>query len=188
MEDRPRSLTWIVTQSGKKFNPLEPDLDLIDIEDIAHALAHTPRFTGHTKEFYSVAQHSVKVSILCESHQLHGLLHDASEAYMCDIATPLKRTPEFAPYREAEARLQMAIYRKFRLKEDHPQEVKDVDWFVGVYEGWMLMPHVPGAFWIEDSRLLEDIKDRLYIECWRPDAAKVNFLNRFRELKSAGLR
>jgi hypothetical protein len=53
---------WIQTYTGKAFEPLNPDASLICIEDIAHALSNICRYTGHVRQFYSVAQHSVLVS------------------------------------------------------------------------------------------------------------------------------
>ena len=58
---------WIQTHCGVRFNPTNPALDAIVIEDIAHALSMQCRFSGHTSEFYSVAQHCVGVSHVCDS-------------------------------------------------------------------------------------------------------------------------
>lgn len=70
--------TWMETWSGKRIDLLNPNPDQIDITDIAHHLSIINRFTGATRCPYSVAQHSLYVSMLLpESLQLHGLLHDA---------------------------------------------------------------------------------------------------------------
>ena len=72
--------SYIETVSGRKFYFLNPNPEDIDIEDIAHALSMQCRFTGHTKWFYSVAEHAIWVSYLVPVHlALEGLLHDASE-------------------------------------------------------------------------------------------------------------
>ena len=90
----------MVTYTGKEFYPLDPNPADIDIKDIAHALSNCCRFAGHIKSFYSVAQHSVIVSELCEpENALAGLLHDASEAYLSDIARPVKYTEQMEGYR-----------------------------------------------------------------------------------------
>ena len=128
MENEIRKGGWIQTYTGKMFYPLDPRPEDICIQDITHALSNLCRFTGHCISFYSVLQHSVLVS----DHSLpefkfHSLLHDASEAYLQDIATPLKRLPEFAAYREAEDRLQRMIFKKFGLSEEMPPEVIEVD-------------------------------------------------------------
>jgi hypothetical protein len=70
----------ITTFSDVRFWPLLPNPDDIRIEDIAHALSNQCRFAGHAREFYSVAEHCVRVSQLCRPEEaLWGLLHDASE-------------------------------------------------------------------------------------------------------------
>ena len=80
---------WIETFTGHKFEPLNPRAEALCLVDIAHALSMKARFTGHCLEFYSVAQHSIAVSNYCENPHL-GLMHDAAEAYLPDIARPLK--------------------------------------------------------------------------------------------------
>jgi len=91
-------MSWIQTYTGKKFYPLEPRAEDVCIEDIAHHLALTNRFSGATALPYSVAQHSVLVSLHVPPRlALHGLLHDAAEAYLADIPGPIKGDlPRFA--------------------------------------------------------------------------------------------
>ena len=114
----------IFTHSGKTIRPLHPDPADIDIRDIAHALSQQCRFTGHTKVFFSVAEHSLRVSQLVpEELALEALLHDASEAYLSDIARPIKQAPDFAFYKVVERRLEQAIAERFSLparEEMHP--------------------------------------------------------------------
>ena len=66
---------WIETYTGRKFWPLAPSPDDIDIFDIAQALSMTCRYKGHTNEFYSVAEHSV---LLAEKLPPHLRLRRAS--------------------------------------------------------------------------------------------------------------
>lgn len=81
---------WIQTASGRMVFPTGPDPQQICIEDIAHSLALQCRFNGHCREFYSVAQHSVIVSLNCRRFPLLGLMHDAAEAYVGDVVRPIK--------------------------------------------------------------------------------------------------
>jgi hypothetical protein len=123
-----RNGDWIQTYSGLKMYPLDPRPEEICIEDIAHALSNICRFTGHCSQFYSVAQHSVYVSThVSETNALWGLLHDASEAYLCDIARPVKHSEPFAGYRIAEKRLQSVIAEKFGLSPIQPEEIDVAD-------------------------------------------------------------
>lgn len=83
-------MNFIFTFTGKHFNVYEPEVDMIDPRDISHSLAHLCRFNGHTREFYSVAQHSCIVADLVpEEHKLAALLHDATEAYLGDMTRHL---------------------------------------------------------------------------------------------------
>lgn len=171
---------WIITYSGKKFWPLNPRPQDIDIVDIAHHLSNICRFTGAVREFYSVAQHSVMVSKLCENYPLFGLLHDGSEAYLCDIATPVKHSDLFTEYREAEDYLQRMILLHFGIRNgDMPQEVKSADMAMGILEGLSYMPKAHGAFWTDNA---DPHKSYLPMAAWTPGVARARFLDRFDEL------
>ena len=106
---------YIVTYTGEKIYPTRPDPKNIHIADIAHALANKCRFNGHTRVFYSVAQHSVAVDTFFPYENLWGLLHDAGEAYLPDVASTLK--PCFPTLVIAEAACMDAIKKRFRLPE-----------------------------------------------------------------------
>ena len=91
-------MTWIQTYTLRAFDLLAPTPDMVDVEDIAHALSRTNRFSGHTHgEPYSVAHHSMLVADLLASWGWppevvrEGLLHDAGEAYYGDITSPVKQ-------------------------------------------------------------------------------------------------
>ncbi|NBV87921.1 MAG: metal-dependent phosphohydrolase [Betaproteobacteria bacterium] len=118
--------------------------DHVRLPDIAHALSLVNRFTGHTVVPYTVAQHSVVVSRLCPpEHALWGLLHDASEAYLGDVARPLKHL--LREYRELEAHVQREIARRFGLQWPMPECVHEADmrallaekeWLLSVQHDW----------------------------------------------------
>jgi hypothetical protein len=117
---------YIETFTGKKLWLPNPDLDGIDIEDIAHALAMVPRFAGHVNKMYSVAEHSINVaSLVPNKDKLVGLLHDATEAYLCDIPTPFKRL--LPQYKELEDQLWFAIATKYGVPYELPHTVKTAD-------------------------------------------------------------
>lgn len=125
-------MTWIQTYRGHAFS-LEPNgTRVYDLEDIAHALGNLCRFTGHSRRFYSVAEHSLLVAVEawaalmkhgCELEEANagrrlGLFHDASEAYLGDVSRPLKRLPGMGAYRELEAILEREISARFGLSTD----------------------------------------------------------------------
>lgn len=139
---------WVSTFSGQPFYPLDPLPADVRIEDIAHALSQLCRFAGHTRQFYSVAQHSVIVSEICGSGPvaLWGLLHDASEAYLSDIMRPVKHAHELSGYRQVEALVQAAICQRFALEVAQPDLVSHVDQLVLRAEQRDLMNMPPGWY------------------------------------------
>lgn len=106
---QPNHGSWLATNEGRIIDLLNPDPAQITIEDIANNLSKLCRFNGQLKGFFSVAQHSLHVAELVPNElKLQALLHDASEAYICDIPTPFKRMLGVA-YTDVEHRLQVAI-------------------------------------------------------------------------------
>ena len=168
---------WIETVSGTKFYFLNPQEDQIKIKDIAWALSNICRFTGHTKRFYSVAEHSYNVAMLCPPYlALEGLLHDASEAYLNDIASPVK---QFLPeYKEMEEKVERAIYAKFMLGMPMSKAVKDADVAQLCHEAYYLLPS-QGLDWKErviGKRGIEPVG-------WKPEVAYNNFMTLFTQLE-----
>lgn len=123
---------WMQTASGHAIDYLEPEKSTFCIEDIALGLARQMRYSGQTcaqRCGYSVAQHSVLASFFVpKKYALHALLHDASEAFMGDLPSPLKAL--LPNYVALEKRLQHAICRAFFLNPFDVQAwqvVKEVD-------------------------------------------------------------
>lgn len=143
---------WIQTFSGREFYPMDPRPEDIDIIDIAHQLAMTCRYGGAVKRFYSVAEHSVLLACYVERMKperkdlaLQALLHDAAEAYICDIPRPLKRSVQMAGYVEAEMAIEEAIEAAFNLpypgKGPDPW-LHDIDTRIMIDEASVLLNHV----------------------------------------------
>lgn len=179
------SEAWIETFTGKRFPLLEPDESLICIEDIAHALSQQCRWTGHTKYFYSVAEHSIWVSRYSSAvDRLEGLLHDASEAYLSDLSRPVKHcTPIGAPYLEIEKRLMHAIVNKFGLSDAMPNSVKEADNFLLWAEKQLLMQPVswrnPGDW---DAKKPDEMMRLPKLDGYLPANAEILFLDVFEQL------
>ena len=107
---------WIQTYTGLRLDLLDPDPATINLDDIAHALALQCRFNGHCREFYSVAEHSVRVArILPERLRAWGLMHDATEAYIGDIVRPLRRAAGLECLDEIETDVLAAVAVRFGL-------------------------------------------------------------------------
>lgn len=178
----------IVTYTGKLFNIFDPKPELICIEDIAHSLANTCRFTGHTRKFYSVAEHSVRMAL---SHELKGhpmtrLLHDAAEAYFGDIATPLKRKTyvsdgnTFRPIYAVEAKILVAISEALGVDLKNDPVIKEGDKRMALTEIRDLMPKTDA--WAGWYKKYEPLKER--IDPWTPARAEVEFLMAYNDLAS----
>lgn len=168
---------WIQTYTGKKFYPLDPRKEDIDIIDIAHALSLSCRFVGHCTEFYSVAQHSILVSNhMSSNRELAGLLHDASEVYISDLARPFKLLEINKEYKKIEAIIMEIIYDKFNVKmdEDIEKEIKIIDERALYTEKRDLM--VSGIKWVRED-YVQPFKDK--IKTSFPFQVKKDFLKEF---------
>jgi len=135
-----------MTSTGRLFPLLQPHTFEFDIEEIAHALSRICRYTGHTRQFYSVAQHSVYVSgLVPDEYKLEALLHDASEAFLGDVSSPLKALlPE---YKAIEAAVEKAIAKQYGLPFPLSPTVKTADLAMLVNEKRDLMPLGHDDWW-----------------------------------------
>ena len=127
-------MSCIKTYTGVMFDPLNPNPELIDIRDIAHALSMLCRANGHFPAFHSVGQHCLECAREAQARgysrrvQLACLLHDASEAYLSDVTRPVKQ--ELPKYLEIEGPLQDAIWHKYLdrdLSEEETAQVFAID-------------------------------------------------------------
>jgi uncharacterized protein len=175
--------SYFRSYSGKRVHPLSPVPEEIEIGDIAHSLANICRFLGHTKGFYSVAQHCVLVSqFVPPADALWGLLHDAAEAYLCDLPRPVKREPQMHMYRDAEDRLLACVAVKFGLEPEMPDSVKQADRVLLATE-FRDVTTVSDLDWIVAECGVEPLDHRMHIiDPWSSSTAEDNFLRRFREL------
>jgi 5'-deoxynucleotidase YfbR-like HD superfamily hydrolase len=170
---------YVSTFSGKRFYPLEPRIDHVAIEDIAHGLAYQCRFNGQTREFYSVAQHSLIVaSLVPDELRLAALLHDAAEAYLGDMVKPLKvLLPAFAAIEE---KVSAIIAATFAISFDDYGPIKRADLIALATEKRDLMPHsVERWAYLDDITALPDT-----IIAMGPVQAKQAFLAEFARLDS----
>lgn len=168
---------WIQTYSGHRFEYDNIKGNKVNIEEIAHALSNTCRFTGHSREFYSVAQHCVIVSKNVPMEDaLWGLLHDASEAYAGDVNKPLKNKLGDS-YTSIEAKIHRLIAKTFKLPGNIPMSVHLADMRLLLTERRDLFSTVmPWDGYVGVQPF--DFK----IKPWSPKVAKKKYLERFKYL------
>jgi len=168
---------WFQTYLGNEFYIMDPKPEEIYIEDIAHALSNQCRYNGHSKYFFSVAQHSVLVSQACKpKNALWGLLHDAAEAYTGDMVRPLKK---YMPaFRDVEAKLISIICEAFGLPLEQPDDVTYADNVLLATERKYIMEKPPRPWAATEKYAPLDIR----IIPWSAEIAKMEFMARFKEI------
>ncbi|MCB9990703.1 MAG: phosphohydrolase [Rhodospirillales bacterium] len=177
---------WVQTASGGRFDLIDPRASQVCIRDIAEALAKTCRFNGHTQYFYSVAQHSCLVMELLTSVDAlpYGLLHDAHEAYMGDLTTPVRnllaKEAGYDIWSEINQDIERVIHEAFGLKwPPHPtlaKLVKEADLVALATEKRDVM--ADGPLW--EIRLPQP--DTSLLRPWSWVEAHHNFIDRFQQV------
>lgn len=166
-------MSWIQTFTGKRFDLSNPQPEMVCINDIAHALANVCRFTGHCQGFYSVAQHSVFVARLVPQElRLQALLHDATEAYIADLSTPLKRM--LPGYRDIEERVWAAVATHFGLPLEHAPQIKHADSVMLMMERRDLLGP-PVEAWYPELEALCDNLPQWTVLPWEANFARTVF-------------
>lgn len=165
---------YILTYSGIKFVLRDSSIDGFNLEDIAHSLSMQCRYTGHTRLFYSVAEHCVLMSRYVEDPdcKIVALFHDAVEAYVGDLVTPLKQClPE---YRVIETGVEQRLYAwlGYSVPSRIRKLVKMLDTRIMLRERNLLLSDSCEP-WIEDQVVTPLDTD---IMCWSPARAKKEYL------------
>ncbi len=183
---------YIQTASGKLFWPLDPLAEEVELDDIAHALSRMCRWTGHVREFYSVAQHACMVAELVRPVAPHlalaALHHDSAEAYLSDICSPTKKflfigtdDDDLETFSDAEHKIEQAIFEALAIPLPDAMgrsAIKTADRAALRLECENLMHPFPDGDWIYTIGLI----DRPWETPWTPTLAKHKFLELHRSL------
>lgn len=191
--------SFIQTITGKLFWPLDPRPDEVEVEAIAHSLSQMCRWTGHSRQFYSVAQHACVVSDLVRPLAPHlalaALHHDSAEAYLSDICSPTKQflylryedssgAVREESFTEAEHRIEQVIFEALGIQTPSATgraTIKTADLAALRYE----QHHLMSAFPAEDPIYSIGLIGREWTCPWDPSSAKRHFIQRHNELKAA---
>ncbi len=179
-----RMPSLIHTYTGRLLDPLALNPKDVCIEDVAHALANQCRFSGHVREFYSVAEHCVRASyIVPVPIAFDALMHDGAEAYLQDMAKPLKNHPRLGQaYRAAERRIEFVLGDVFGVTFPFLPEVKVADERMLITEARDLLHGTEG--WPSQYASIAPLPD--VIVPWNPKKAERRFLARYTELTEGG--
>jgi len=184
MDEPKRKGDWIQTYKGKKFWPLDPRPEEVNIEDIAHALSLICRFNGHCNEFYSVAQHSVLVSdIVRPPEAFVALLHDGAEAYLGDVTSPVKR--HLPNVKEIEKRLEKIIFQHFKIENYDKEEISRAD-KIALYTEMRDLMSEPPEMW-EEFNIYQSLLLEKRIITLDPGESERLFLEKYEALNCSGL-
>ncbi len=172
---------FIGTYTGKELTFLDPKEDQICLEDITNNLSKICRFAGNVSRFYSVAEHSVILAekVLSEGgdaqEALGALFHDATEAYLCDVARPIKK--HLGDYLQIEQGLQDVIFNKFFIA---PISDRVREWDINIVadEAVELFQSIPD--WVKYYEPLG-----VEITGWSCDKAEIEFMKMFNRLRLA---
>ena len=190
---------WIVSYTGKKIYVLNPTIDMIDIEDIAHSLSLKTRFQGHSHFFYSVAEHCdlMAKSFLSRSVVNYygfdwsvntpkerkllakqALLHEIGEAYLADVPRPVK--PKLAGFKELEKKYEILAAEKWNLPYPMSYKVKDIDEDILKAEinFFDMASRYSGFKWFKTEKSKLNYNFRLS----HPEGAKYLFMRTYNEL------
>lgn len=168
----------LMSSSGFLFDACSLTVEDVDILAIANSLSKQCRFFGNCSEFYSVAQHCVLLSNMVEKkYQKWALLHDAAEAYLSDLAAPIKNI--MPQYTELEENALKVIAKKFDLEYPIPEPVLEADLLLRKAEMINLFDSYYDWESVIDFTDARGIVVSPYPSC---DEAKFLFINRFKDL------
>lgn len=165
--------------SGRFIRPFRPECKEVDLNVIGTALSRIMRFFGQTE--LSVAQHCVNMAkIFFFQGEIEfakqALLHEIAEAFMGDLASPLKKA--FPIYKEIEEYLIKKVYLCYGLSYPMAKEVHVLDKSIMINEALKFMPN--SQYWLSfgsgvDKRLLE--LAGVVLSPWDAETAKQEFMN-----------
>jgi len=182
---------WMQTFTGRKFFPKDPRPEDVCVSDIAHALSMACRYAGHTRRFYSVAEHSVLMfryglvecqfladegeagaSQLLARAAVVALFHDAAEAYTSDLPRAVKQAAG-SQWKWLEHKIEDAVWTHLDLTQEvHRHQVLVKEWDQRIVPTDRLACMRREEVWAHDAPTPRPVE----IRCWSPEQAKQAFI------------
>lgn len=183
---------WFLVDSGWRFWPQDPRAGDFNIEDVAHHLSGIRRYNGGVDNDYSVAQHCVHMCDFVPGPlKFLALMHDAPEAYLGDLLSPVKRIlPGFVAL---ESLCWSAMCQQYHITytEDDWLEVKRWDDMILHTEAQLFCPAgmvacrgFYGGVALPDAA----VTDLVNAARWSRAFAREQFLERYRRFAPSSLR
>ena len=172
---------YIMSISGNRIYILDDPARDLKLSDIAHSLGMQCRYGGHTREFYSVAEHCTLLSDYAATELGDARLaawlhfHDAPESVCQDLVGPAKRV--LIDYRGYERGVVDSFCKHFPLVRGHDgQSVRNLDRQIMTDEMVQAM-HVDPKIetWMNPAPL------GVTLQFWPPRVASRRWFNRARE-------
>lgn len=183
---------YMWTLNGRRFYIRSPKIEDIDIDTGATVLSRICRFGGHTKVFYSVAQHLILVSNYIWNNTsnkdlaLHGLFHDYMENNFGDLIKPIKHDKLIeAVYCPLEEKAMKVVAKKigFTYNKKTKQQIKNWERPIELAEIRDLMNIPKEDRDSLDFTVCEDVPNLLQI-AMPAERAKIAFMKTYQKLLS----
>lgn len=192
--------------SGSRNVPASPEYENLHSSDVLLGISQTPRYGGQIFPPVNVANHSVAVAEQiernggCPEAQMHGLIHDAAEAYASDIPRPIKDLIRddsgSSAYDEVEEAYLEAIREGLNVPEpdEHWKEVKTADDQVLAYEvlemdrsesksqAVELLSKLDTESWEKDPQTVVEEVNQTYDLARSPKESRAIFVDTYQEL------
>lgn len=193
---RPGETPTILTASGREYHILEPDPSNLHLSDIAIGLARCTRWSGQLGRAagsFTVAEHSLHVvrilralDVTCTETLYAGLMHDASEGLLGDMARPVKVAMrmlsggELSVWDDIEDRAEAAVAERFDVPTPLPSIIKTADTYAQQIERHLFYGQPLPDDCLElpvPKRYSTEGATRAFIRAWKklaPDSQRTN--------------
>ena len=170
----------IVSGTGRLVNIFDLQPEDFDVPMMARALSRVARFWGQTDRYFSVAEHTLNLERLVDDpiEKKWMMMHEIFESFTFDMVSPIKHSPQLAPFRRAEERCLERAADHFGLPRVAPPIIKELDKAIMVSEAIAYMP----ASDYDWGQISEPVPGLVLGDTMLPEEAEEAFLVKWYEL------